>query len=90
MIWQLKKNNILKTVRVKANGCKTKYNVYQVALKSCDGTKGVTYKTLIDTNVDYLFVFTEEKRMFFIPRDQIKNKTTSNLSNEYLKYEVTI
>ena len=86
----IEKNNILKTVQVKATGCKTRYNVYQVALKSCGGTKGVTYKTLIDTNVDYLFVFTEEKKMFFIPCAQIKNKTTLNLSNEYLKYEVTI
>ena len=34
----IEKNNIIKTVQVKATGCKTKYNVYQVALKSCGGT----------------------------------------------------
>ena len=86
----IEKNNVLETVQVKATGCKTKYNIYQVALKSCGGTKGDTYKTLIDTKVDYLFIFTEELKMYFIPCNKIFNKSTLNLSNEYLKYEVKI
>lgn len=86
----IEKNGILETVQVKSTGCKTKYNVYQVALKSCGGTKGDTYKTLIDTQVDYLFILTEEMKMYFIPCNKIFNKTTLNLSNEYLKYEVKI
>lgn len=86
----IEKNGILESVQVKATGCKTKYNVYQVALKSCGGTKGDTYKTLIDTKVDYLFILTEEMKMYFIPCNKIFNKTTLNLSNEYLKYEVKI
>lgn len=53
MIWLLKKDNLLSTAQVKATGCKTKYGIYQVALKSSGGTKGETYKTLIDTNVDF-------------------------------------
>ena len=40
------KNNILKKVQVKATSCKTRYNKYQVALKSCGGTKGKTYKKI--------------------------------------------
>jgi hypothetical protein len=83
-------NNILSSVQVKATGCKTKYGVYQVALKSCGGTKGEAYKTLINTKVDYLFVYTEERRMFFIPCSKITNKSTLNLSADYLKYEVKI
>lgn len=86
----IEKNNVLNTVQVKATGCKTKYGIYQVALKSCGGTKGDTYKTVVDTKVDYLFIFTEEKKIFFIPRDKITNRTTLNLSNEYLQYEVKI
>ena len=43
------KNGILNTVQVKSTSCKTKYGIYQVALKSCGGTKGKTYKTLINT-----------------------------------------
>ena len=86
----IEKHNILNTVQVKATACKTKYGIYQVALKSCGGTKGCTYKTVVDTKVDYLFIFTEEKQMLFIPREKIINRTTLNLSNEYLKYEVKI
>ena len=33
----------LKKIQVKATGCKTKYGIYQVALKSCGGTKVITY-----------------------------------------------
>lgn len=84
----IEKNNFLKTVQVKATGCKTKYNIYQLTLKSCGGTKGATYKTLINTKVDYLFIFTSDTKMYFIPCDKIHNKTTLNLSNKYLEYEV--
>lgn len=86
----IEKNNILNTVQVKATGCKTKYGVYQVALKSCGGTKGTTYKTLIDTNVDYLFVATAEKDMYLIPCKVIKNRSTLNLSEGVLEYRVEI
>ena len=57
------KNNQIKSVQVKYTTFKTKYGNYQVALKSCGGTKGTTYKTVKDTNVDYLFVATERVDM---------------------------
>ena len=53
------KDNNIKSVQVKYTTCKTKYGNYQVALKSCGGTKGRTYKTVRDTNVDYLFIATD-------------------------------
>jgi len=84
----IEKNNLLETVQVKATGCKTQYGIYQVALKSCGGTKGDTYKTLIDTKVNYLFILTADTQMYLIPCDKIYNKTFLNLSGEYLKYEV--
>ena len=84
----IEKNNLLKTVQVKSTGCKTKHGVYQVALKSCGGTKGDTYKTLVETNVDYLFIFDADKEMFLIPCVDIKNKATLNLSDKYLKYKI--
>ena len=62
--------------------------MYQVALKSCGGTKGDTYKTLVETNVDYLFIFDADKEMFLIPCVDIKNKATLNLSDKYLKYKI--
>ena len=38
----------LKTIQVKSTSCKNKNGTFQVALKSCGGTKGKTYKTFID------------------------------------------
>ena len=54
------KSSFLKKIQIKTTGCKTKYGKYQVALKSCGGTKGKTYKTLIETNVDELFILTKD------------------------------
>ena len=84
------KNNVLKKVQVKATSCKTKYNKYQVALKSCGGTKGETYKTIIDTKIDEVFIVTDTMEMFIIPIEEIKNKTTLNLCEKYEKNIVKI
>lgn len=86
----IEKNSILYTVQVKSTGCKRKTGTYQVALKSCGGTKGKTYKTIIDTNIDYVFILTEDKEIYLIPKKEIKNRTTLNLCNKYEKYKVTL
>ena len=67
---------------------KTKYGNYQVALKSCGGTKGVTYKTVVDTNVDYLFIATDQLDMYLIPVEEVRNKSTLNLCDKYKKYKL--
>ena len=82
------KDNILKKIQVKATSCKTKYNRYQVALKSCGGTKGGTYKTVVDTNIDELFIVTDSLELFRIPIEVIKNKATLNLCEKYEKYKI--
>lgn len=82
------KDNILKKVQVKVTSCKTKYDKYQVALKSCGGTKGETYKTVVDTNIDELFIVIDSLEMFKIPIEVIKNKSTLNLCEKYEKYNV--
>ncbi len=82
------KDNVLKKVQVKATSCKTKYDKYQVALKSCGGTKGKTYKTVIETNIDELFIVTDTMNIFIIPIEVIKNKSTINLCEKYEKYKI--
>ena len=84
------KNNILKKVQVKATSCKTKYNKYQVALKSYGGTKGKIYKTVIDTNIEEVFIVTNNMDIFIIPIEKIKNKSTLNLCEKYEKYRILI
>ena len=80
----------LKRVQVKSTSCKTKYGVYQVSLKSCGGTNGKTYKTIIDTNIEELFIFTGDMNMYIIPKNEIENRTTLNICEKYLKYAVLI
>jgi hypothetical protein len=75
----IEKDGEIKTVQVKSTGCKTRNRIYQVALKSCGGTNGKTYKTLIENKVDFLFVLNEKLEMYLIPKNKIRNKATLNL-----------
>ena len=84
----IEKDGEIKTVQVKSTGCKTKNRIYQVALKSCGGTNGKTYKTLIETKVDFLFVLNEKLEMYLIPKNKIRNKATLNLCEKYSEYSV--
>ena len=86
----VEKDNKLSRVQVKATSCKTKYGVYQVALKSCGGTKGKTYKTVIETDVDELFILTEDLKMYILPIEEINNKSTLNICSKYEKYKVNM
>ena len=82
------KDNTIKRIQVKSTGCKTKYGNYQLALKSCGGTRGSTYKTVIETNIDELFILTQELKIYIMPKDKINNKATLNLCDKYEEYRV--
>lgn len=88
MIHKIIKENVLKKVQVKSTGCKTRYGNYQVALKSCGGTKGKTYKTVKETNIDELFIVTKDLEMYMLPKEEIENKSTINICSKYHKYKV--
>ena len=82
------KEGVISKIQVKATGCKTKNNIYQVSLKSCGGTKGKEYKTIINTDVDYIFIVNTELNMYLIPKNEIHNKSTINLGKKLDKYIV--
>lgn len=84
----IEKNGKLETVQVKATACKRKNGIYQVSLRSCGGTKGIAYKTVIDTKVDYVFIVSEEKEFYLIPKKEIQNRTSINLCEKYKKYRI--
>lgn len=83
------KNNKIQKVQVKSTSCKTKYGVYQVALKSCGGTKGKMYKTLIETYVDILFVVTDVLDIYLFPINVIRNKSSLNLCKKYSQFKIS-
>ena len=76
------KEGVVSKIQVKATGCKTKNNIFQVALKSCGGTKGKEYKTIINTDVDYIFIVNTELSMYLIQIIEIHNKSTINLGKK--------
>ncbi len=78
----------LHKVQVKGTTFKTKYDVYQVSLKSSGGTKGKIYKTIKDTDVDLTFVACEDGQMFLIPKEALNNTSTLNIGKEYLEYRL--
>ena len=82
------KNNKIFKVQLKATSCKTKYGIYQVALKSCGGTKGKTYKTIVKTNIDEIFIVTDNIDIYIIPIEKINNYSTLNLCEKYINYNV--
>lgn len=82
------KDNRIYKVQVKATSCKTKYGSYQVALKSCGGTKGCTYKTILNTNIDEIFIVTDNLDIYIIPIDKVENYSTLNLCDKYSMFKV--
>ena len=81
----VEKENMLKKVQVKSTGCIEKGEHYQVSLKSCGGTKGLTYKTIINTSIDLLFILTEKKEMYLIPKGEIVKESASKINRMYRK-----
>ena len=55
---------------------------------STNKEKGNTYKTLIDTDVDEVFILLGNLKMYIIPIEEIKNKSTLNICDKYDKYRV--
>lgn len=84
------RNDRMERIQVKSSGCKTKYGITQVALKSCGGTKGKTYKTVVDTNIDKIFIVNELGEMYLLPKSEIKNRCTLNLNENLDIYKVKI
>jgi len=82
------KDGMLKRVQVKGSGFKDKRGNYQVALKSCGGTKGKTYKTVKDTNIEEVFILLDNMQMYIIPKEIIKNNSTINVCEKYKEYRV--
>ena len=81
-------DGIIKKVQVKGTSFKTNYGIYQVSLKSSGGTKGKIYKTVKDTDVDLVFIATDDGSMYLIPKNEIKNSSTLNLNETYQNYRL--
>lgn len=78
----------LQKIQVRGTSQKSRYGISIVHLNSIGGRYGKTYKTLINTDIDYLFVVTNDLIKYLIPKQDIKNKYSINLNKTYDKYIV--
>ena len=76
----------LKKVQVKATNTKRYSNSYSLLLKTVSGTTRKVYKTVVDTDVDYLFCLCGNGTMFLIPKEEISNRNAICLSTSKSKY----
>lgn len=75
----------LKKVQVKKTTQKSRYGSTVVDLRNTGGTKGYTYSKVGDSQIDLLFVVNDEMKMWMIPKEDIKNRSTLTLkASKYL------
>ena len=72
----VEKENKFYTVQCKATGSKNN----EISLKSCGGTKGTAYDSVINHPVDFLFCLDAEQNMYCIPlADLIESGNTKSI-----------
>lgn len=76
------KDGVLQRVQVKSTNVQ-RYGAYQVSLKSCGGTKGKPYKTVIESEADLLFVLCGDGSMYLIPVSDLSQRSTLALRDHY-------
>ena len=76
----------LKKVQVKASNCKETSNSYTVQLRTISGTTRKAYKTVADTDIDFLFCLCGDGTIFLIPKDEIVNRSVLCLSTVKSKF----
>ena len=82
-------DGLLNKVQVKYTTAKAASGNYIIPLRSMGGTKGVCYKTVIETDIDYLFCVTQDNDQYLVPIIELSNKNTITLSKEFSdKYKV--
>ena len=79
----------IKRVQIKTTEYKTKHGIYTINLSVKGGNRSFnTIKKFNWKNSDYLFVYTCDKRKFFIPTWETMPKGAMNLGKDKEKYRV--
>lgn len=94
----IEKDGKFQTVQCKATGSKEN----AISLRSCGGTNGGAYDSVLNHPLDILFCLDKDKNMYVIPMDELRNvgntkqivlRTSSNTNNQGFntcKYLVTL
>lgn len=83
-------NGKIETVQIKFTGSKGVSGNYQVGLRSISGTTKKEYKAVGDTNVDILFIVTNDSNIIILPIKEIVVRTQITITEDILlKYGVS-
>ena len=80
----IEKDGKFQTVQCKATGSADN----NISLRSCGGTKGAAYDSVLNHPLDYLFCLDKEQNMYVIPIDALRkagNSKTITLKKEHNK-----
>lgn len=82
-------DTFLYKVQVKYTSHKKPSGNYEIPLRSISGTSRKVYKTVSESNIDYLFCVTDENDCYLLPIIDIINKNTITITEEFKnKYKV--
>jgi hypothetical protein len=76
-------DGLLNKVQVKYTSQKAPSGKYVIALRSISGTSRQTYKTVQDTNIDYLFCLTESGDTYLVPIIELSHASTITITSEF-------
>lgn len=80
-------NNKLLKVQCKYTSAKKRSGNYEVQLRVCGGNSGRVIYRYEETDFDFLFVYTEGKKMYLIPSNELTSSTIT-VGKKRSKYEV--
>lgn len=82
-------DGFLNKVQVKYTTAKAPSGYYYVGLRSISGSTKEEYKTVADTDIDYLFILTQDNVKLLVPIIEITNRSGVTINSEYInKYSV--
>jgi hypothetical protein len=82
-------DGFLNKVQIKYTAQKAPSGKYIVPLRSISGSSGKEYKTVSNTDIDYLFCVTENNDCYLLPITEVTNASTITITNEFSnKYKI--
>lgn len=82
-------DGFLNKVQIKYTSQKAPSGNYKIALRSISGSSRQEYKTVQDTNIDYLFCVTEIGDTYLMPITELTHSSTITITDDFvLKYKV--
>lgn len=81
-------DGFLNKIQVKYTSEKADSGYYKVGLRSISGSSKLSYKTVPDTDIDYLFIVTANKEQYIIPLLDITAVSCITLNDKVEQYKV--